>query len=91
MTYWYFTLMHRFLARDTRITILEGPFTGQKGWVDCIAFQQPTGSEERAFCYQATLESGSGLRFAGTTWFPGGSAMTIWRGSWKDCPGRLSQ
>jgi hypothetical protein len=50
--------MHRFLARDTRITILEGPFTGQKGWVDCIAFQQPTGSEERAFCYQVTLESG---------------------------------
>jgi hypothetical protein len=58
MTHWYVTLMHRFLARDTPITILEGPFTGQKGWVEAIAFQQPTGSPERAFCYQATLESG---------------------------------
>ena len=26
--------------------------------MDSIAFQQPTGSEDRAFCYQATLESG---------------------------------
>jgi hypothetical protein len=50
--------MHKFLPRGTRITTLEGPFTGQKGWVDSIAFQQPIGLEERAFCYQATLESG---------------------------------
>jgi hypothetical protein len=45
-------------TRDTRITFLEGPFTGQKGWVNSIAFQQATGSEDRAFCYQTTLESG---------------------------------
>jgi hypothetical protein len=54
--------MHRFLDRDTRITILGGPFTGQKGWVDSIAFKEPTGSEERAFCYQATLESGKWVK-----------------------------
>jgi hypothetical protein len=50
--------MYQFLSIDTPITILEGPFTGQKGWVEAIAFQQPTGSAERAFCYQATLQSG---------------------------------
>jgi hypothetical protein len=54
----YLNPMHKFLDRDTRITILEGSFTGQKGRVSSMAFQQPTGSEERAFCYQATLESG---------------------------------
>jgi hypothetical protein len=50
--------MYKFLTRGSRITILEGPYTGQKGWVDSIAFGQPTGVEEKAFCYQATLESG---------------------------------
>lgn len=45
----YFNPMHKFLARDTRITILEGPFTGQKGWVSSEAFQEPTGSHERGF------------------------------------------
>jgi hypothetical protein len=50
--------MYKFLSRGSRITILEGPYTGQKGWVNSIAFQQPTGFEERAFCYQATLGSG---------------------------------
>jgi hypothetical protein len=50
--------MYKFLPRDTRITILEGPHIGQKGWVNCIAFYQPDGFEERAFCYHATLESG---------------------------------
>jgi hypothetical protein len=50
--------MHKFLGRDTPITILEGPFTAQRGWVDSIVFKEPTGSEERAFCYQATLASG---------------------------------
>jgi hypothetical protein len=54
----YLNPMHRFPDKDTRITILEGPFTGQKGWVSSVAFQQPTGSEERAFCYQVALESG---------------------------------
>jgi hypothetical protein len=49
--------MHIFLGRDTRITVLEGPFTGQKGWVDSIVFKEPDVSQERAFCYQATLES----------------------------------
>jgi hypothetical protein len=71
MTHRYFTLMHRFLARDTRITILEGPFTGQKGWVDCVAFQQPTGSEERAFCYQATPESGKWIKVCWDHLVPG--------------------
>jgi hypothetical protein len=49
--------MYKFLPRDTRITILEGPFTSEKGWADAIADKQPAGLEERAFCYQATLES----------------------------------
>jgi hypothetical protein len=30
MAHHYFTLMHKFLDRDTRITIREGPFTGQR-------------------------------------------------------------
>jgi hypothetical protein len=54
--------LHKFLARDTRITILGDPFTGQKGWVDRIAFKQPDGFEERAFCYQATLKSGKWIK-----------------------------
>jgi hypothetical protein len=58
MTHWYGNPMHCFFGRDTRITILEGACTGQKGWVDSIAFKKPTGFEERAFCYEATLESG---------------------------------
>jgi hypothetical protein len=58
MPQWYGTCTYKFLRPGTRITILEGPFTGQKGWVDAIAFQQPTGPAERAFCYQATLQSG---------------------------------
>jgi hypothetical protein len=58
MTHWYGNPMHRFFGRDTRITILEGPFTSQRGWVDSIAFRKPDGSDERAFCYQTTLESG---------------------------------
>jgi hypothetical protein len=54
--------MHIFLGRDTRITVLEGPFTRQKGWVDSIVFKEPDGSQERAFCYQATLESGKWIK-----------------------------
>ena len=50
--------MHCFLGRDTPITILEGAFSGQRGWIDSVVFRKPTGSEERAFCYQATLVSG---------------------------------
>jgi hypothetical protein len=58
MKHGYFNPMHKFLPSGTRITVLAGPFTGQKGWVEAIAFQAPTGSQERAFCYQAKLESG---------------------------------
>jgi hypothetical protein len=58
VTHQYLALMYKFLPRGSRITILEGPYIRQKGWVNSIAFQQPTGFEERAFCYQATLESG---------------------------------
>jgi hypothetical protein len=47
-----------FLRSGTRITVLEGQLTGQKGWVKSITFDKPTGSEERAFSYQVTLESG---------------------------------
>ncbi len=50
--------MQRFFGRDTPITILEGPFTGQRGWVDSVVFNKPDGADERAFCYQATLQSG---------------------------------
>ena len=51
--------MKCFLGRNTPITILEGLFTGQRGWVDSIVFRKPTGSDEEAFCYQATLDSGT--------------------------------
>ena len=57
MTHRYFNAVHQFLSRDTRITILEAPFASQKGWVDSIAFQEHTGLEEEAFCYQTDLES----------------------------------
>jgi hypothetical protein len=50
--------MHCFLRRDTRITILEGPFTVQRGWVDSTVFRKPTGLDEQAYCYQATLDFG---------------------------------
>ena len=50
--------MHCFHGRDTPITILEGACSGQRGWVDSVVFQNPTVSEERAFCYQVTLVSG---------------------------------
>jgi hypothetical protein len=55
MTHGYLTLCIDSSVETTGITVLEGPFIGQKGWVDAIIFQQPTGSEERVFCYQATL------------------------------------
>jgi hypothetical protein len=75
MTHGYLTLCIDSLVETTRITILEDPFTGQKGWVDAIVFQQPTGSEERAFCYQVTLDLGSGLKSAGTMSHLDGSVM----------------
>jgi hypothetical protein len=50
--------MKRFLGRDTAITILEGPFTGNRGWVDSVVYRTPDGANEGAFCYQATLQSG---------------------------------
>jgi hypothetical protein len=69
--------MHKFLPKDTRITILEAPFASQKGWVDSIAFQEPTGSEERAFCYQTTLESGKWVNVRWDHVAPVGSMMMI--------------
>ena len=50
--------MHCFHGRDTRITILEGAWTGRRGWIDSVIFREPTGAEERAFYYQVTLASG---------------------------------
>ena len=63
--------MFKFLPMGTRITILEGPYTGQKGWVNSVAYQQPTGSEERAFCYQTTLESGKWVNIRALSVPPG--------------------
>jgi hypothetical protein len=50
--------MHCFHGRDTPITIVEGEFTGQRGWVDSVVFRKPPDSEEGAFRYQAILQSG---------------------------------
>jgi hypothetical protein len=58
VTYLYLGSVYMFLISGSRISILEGPYAGQKGWVECIAYQQPTGSDERCHCYQAKLESG---------------------------------
>ena len=54
----YVNYMKRFFGRDTAITILEGPFTGKRGWVDSVVYSNPDGADERTFCYQATLQSG---------------------------------
>jgi hypothetical protein len=58
VTHLYFGSVYMFLASGSRISILEGPYAGHKGWVECVAFQQPTGSDERCHYYQAKLESG---------------------------------
>jgi len=65
------TTMYKFLPRGTRITVLEGPYTGYRGWVDSIVFQQPTGNEVRAFCYQTTLESGNWVNVCAISVAPG--------------------
>ena len=65
------TTMYKFLPRGTRITVLEGPYTGHRGQVNSIVFQQPTGIEERAFCYQTTLESGKAVNVRALSLAPG--------------------
>jgi hypothetical protein len=81
--------MYKFLERGSCITILEGPLTGQKGWINCVTFQKPTGleEEERGFCYQATLESGKWVIVRCLHVTPGWLVMMTWRGYWKGCRG----
>ena len=77
MSHWYGNPMLCFHGRDTPITILERACTRQRGWVDSVVFREPTGAEERAFCYQVTLASGQWVTVRRIMSLPGGSLMTI--------------
>jgi hypothetical protein len=53
--------LQKFLARDTRITILEGPFTAEKVGVTALPSSNQMVSG-KGFYYQATLKSGKWIK-----------------------------